>query len=80
MQHYIKSNFSVVVSVSQVYRSLEKLRWSRKVASKAAKERSEPLRHIFAAILLHLYKAEQIVVVDETTCKKRTGDRKYAWS
>jgi transposase len=80
MQHHIESNFGVVVSVSQVYRALEKLRWSRKVASKAAKERSEPLRHVSAARVQHLYKAEQMVAADGTACNERTGDRKYAWS
>ena len=63
-----------------VSRALEKLHLSRKVASKAARERSEPLRRVFTARVQNLYKAEQVIAIDETACNERTGERKYGWS
>ena len=77
---YLDEDHGVAVSRFMVYRALVKLLWSRKVASKAAKERSEPLHRVFSARVNHLYKAEQIVAIDETACNERTGDRKYGWS
>ena len=46
MVQYLDEDHGVVVSRSMVYRALVKLRWSRKVASKAAKERTLPLSRL----------------------------------
>lgn len=80
MIEFLEDEHGVTVGASTVYRGLERIQWSRKVASKCAKEQSEPLRRTFAARIQHLYKARQIVAVDESACNERTGDRKYGWS
>jgi hypothetical protein len=41
--------FDIQTSASTIYWELEKMRCSRKIASKRAKEQSEPLRRIYLA-------------------------------
>ena len=80
MMGFLFDEYCVTASQWTVYRALKKLRWSRKVATKRAKEQSEPLRRTFRARVGHLYQADQIVAIDESACNERTGDRKYGWS
>jgi hypothetical protein len=56
------------------------MRWSRKIATKRAKEQSDPLRRVYLARVAQHYIADQIVALDESACNERTGDRKYGWS
>ncbi|KAJ8108217.1 hypothetical protein OPT61_g8328 [Boeremia exigua] len=79
MIDYLHTQFGVKVSIWTVYRALKKIGWSRKVATKRAREQSEPLRRTFAARVHNLYKAEQIIALDKSACNKQTGDCKYSW-
>ena len=79
MQDYLYEDFDVVVSISTVWRALEKLKYTWKLAIKRAREQSEPLRRVYRA-RMGQYKAEQIIAIDESACNERTGDRKYGWS
>ena len=79
MRDFIYDEFDVQLSLVTVYRELERMRWSRKVASKRAKEQSEPLRRLYLARMAQHYTADQIVAMDESACNQRTGDRKYGW-
>ena len=56
------------------------MRWSHKLATKRAKEQSEPLRRFYLARMAQQYKAEQIVALDTSACNERTGYHKYGWS
>ncbi|KAG9385505.1 DDE-3 multi-domain protein [Pyrenophora tritici-repentis] len=80
MRDFLYDEYDVRISLASVYRELEKMRWSRKLATKRAKEQSEPLRRLYLARMAQHYKAEQIVALDESACNERTGDRKYGWS
>jgi transposase len=80
MSDFLCDEFDIEAPFWTVYRELERMRWSRKVASKRAKEQSEPLRRMFRARVAQYYTPEQIVAVDESACNERTGDRKYGWS
>jgi transposase len=80
MRDFLYDEFDINTSVWTVYCELERIRWSRKVALKRAKERSEPVYHVYLAHMAQRYTAEQIVAVDESACNERTGDRKYGWS
>ncbi|KAH4354228.1 hypothetical protein HBH97_253980, partial [Parastagonospora nodorum] len=44
MEEFLLEEYGAVVSQATVYRTLERAKWSRKLASKHAKERSEALR------------------------------------
>ena len=72
--------FDIPVSVALVSRELQKLKWSRKIATKKALKQSDCLRRVFQARAQLNYTAEQIVAIDESACNERTGDRKYGWS
>jgi transposase len=74
------NEFDLEVSLTTVWRELERMNYSRKVASKRAKEQSEPLRRVYLARMAEHYTADQIVALDESACNERTGDRKYGWS
>jgi hypothetical protein len=62
-----------------VFRALEKLKYSRKIATKRAAEQSEALRRVYAARMAINYTANIIVAIDESACNERTGDRRYSW-
>jgi transposase len=47
MEEFLLDEYGAVVSQATIYRTLERAKWSRKVASKHAKERSEALRGVF---------------------------------
>lgn len=79
MQQYLYDEYDVECTLSTVWRALEKLHYSRKLATKRAREQSEPLRRVYRA-RVQQYKAEQIIAIDESACNERTGDRKYSWS
>ncbi|KAI2478316.1 EntF Non-ribosomal peptide synthetase module protein [Pyrenophora tritici-repentis] len=80
MKDFLYDDYDVGISLASVYRELEKMGWSRKLATKRAKEQSEPLRRLYLARMAQYYKAEQIVALDESACNERTGDRKYGWT
>jgi uncharacterized membrane protein len=68
------------VSISVIYRELQSMEWSRKVATKKAAEQSDALRRVFQARVQLNYTVEQVIAIDESACNERTGDRKYGWS
>jgi transposase len=56
-----------------------RLRWSRKVAKKAALQRNEQIRALWRAKGLY-WQLHQLVFLDESACLPRTGDRNRGWS
>jgi transposase len=80
MRDFLYDEYDVRITVSTVCRELERMRWSRKIASKRAKEQSEPLRQLYLVRMSQNYTADQIVALDESACNERTGDRKYGWA
>jgi transposase len=80
IQDFLYDEFDIEISITSVWRELDKMRWSRKVATKRAKEQSDPLRRVYLARVAQHYTANQIVALDESACNERTGDRKYGWS
>jgi transposase len=79
MAEFLYDEFDVKVSLVTVWRALAEARWSRKMASKAARERNETLRRVFQA-RIQAYRSDQVICLDESACNERTGDRKYGWS
>jgi hypothetical protein len=49
MRNFWYDEFDIQVNVLTVYQQLEVIRWSRKLATKQAKEQSEALRHVYLA-------------------------------
>jgi len=80
MQAFLYDDYDVKVSTQTLDRELQAMRWSRKAASKAARERHEGLRRAFRARCQQIYQPDQIICLDESACNERTGDRKYGWS
>ena len=77
MRDFLYSEYDVIITAPSVYRELEKLGWSRKIALKRAEEQSDSLRQFYLANMMQNYTVEQIVVLDGSTRKECTGDRKY---
>jgi transposase len=80
MKDFLYDEFDTQVSLATLWRELKRMRWSRKIASKRAKEQSEPLRRVYLARMAQHHTADQIVALDESACNERTGDRKYGCS
>jgi transposase len=80
MAEFLYDEFDVEVSTSTIWRELERMRWSRKLATKRAREQSAALRRVYLARMAQHYTADQIIALDESACNERTGDRKYGWS
>jgi transposase len=49
MKDFFYDEFDLEVSLTTVWRELERMNYSRKVASKRAREQSEPLRRVYLA-------------------------------
>jgi len=77
IRDWILDEFGIPVSISLVYRELQRMRWSREIATRKAAEQSDALRRVFRARIQLNYTAEQIVAINESACNERTGDRKY---
>lgn len=78
MADFLLDEFGVLPSETTIYRTLERLKWTRKVASKHAKERSEALREVFWLISRE-WDPSQVVAIDESAANERTADRKRGW-
>jgi transposase len=79
MVDYLVYQFDIEVSERTVFRTLERAGWSRKVASKHAKARSEALREVFFAVTRE-WDPSQVVAIDESAANQRSGDRKRGWA
>lgn len=79
MVDYLVYQFAVEISERTVFRTLERANWSRKVASKHAKARSEALREVFYAVTRE-WDPAQVVAIDESAANERSGDRKRGWA
>jgi transposase len=79
IRDWLYDEYDIKTTIWTAYRALEKLKYSRKIATKRATEQSEPLRRLYAAHIAQNYTAEQVVAMDESACNERTGDRKYGW-
>jgi transposase len=77
IRDWLLDEFDIPVSIKLVHRELEKMEWSRKIATKKASEQSDALRQVFQARVQLNYTAEQVVAIDKSACNERTGDRKY---
>jgi transposase len=79
MQDFLLEEYSLLCSHTTIYDYLRAAKWSRKVVSKHAKERSEKLRQAFWQ-RTRSWSAEQVVCLDESAANERTGDRKRGWA
>jgi hypothetical protein len=55
MKDFFYDEFDLEVSLTTIWRELERLNYSRKIASKRAKEQSEPLRRVYLAYIAEYY-------------------------
>ncbi|RYN53568.1 hypothetical protein AA0118_g9684 [Alternaria tenuissima] len=58
MKDFFYDEFDLEVSLTTVWRELERINYSRKVASKRAREQSEPLRRVYLARMAEHYTAD----------------------
>jgi transposase len=80
MKDWLYNEYNINTSLPTVFQALEKLQYSRKIATKRAAEQSGALRRVYAGRMAINYTADMIVAVDESACNERTGDRKYGWN
>ena len=79
MREYLYNEYNVICTKQTVYVTLERSGWSRKVASKHAKARSEALWQHFHQVS-RTWQRHQIVAIDESAANERTANRKRGWS
>ena len=79
MAIFLWDEFEANPSNSSISRTLQSVKWSKKVARAIAKERSADLRdyYLYRTSFFHSY---QVVCVDESGCDPRIGFRRTAWS
>lgn len=79
MSGFLQNEFGVIVSPSTISRTLRRMRWTKKVIRRRAKERNADLRDFYIYNICHLH-SWQLVFVDESGCDKRAGLRRTGWS
>lgn len=79
LKQVLFDDFEVIIDCSNIWRFLDRSRWSRKVTRRRALERNEVLRGMWIGYCLQFNK-DQLVFLDESAANERTGDRKYGWS
>jgi transposase len=79
MLDFLFYEYQIECSPATVWRILMKARWSRKVVTKHAAERSQLARDVYWA-RSRLWKPSQIVSIDESAANERSGDRRRGWS
>jgi hypothetical protein len=79
MVEFLVEEFAVEISERTVFRTLERAKWTRKVASKHAKARSEALWEVYYAVTRE-WDPAQVVTIDESAANERSGDRKRGWA
>ena len=79
MQDWLLDEYGLYCCRSTVYAYLQRAKWSRKVVSKHAAEQSQVLRDAWQRDT-RLWRADQIVAIDESAANERTGDRKRGWA
>lgn len=76
MASWIEYQFGVKPSISTVYRTLERARYTQKKVSRIKREQDQILRQAWKGRRLQ-YDEDELVFIDETAYNERTGDRKY---
>jgi transposase len=76
---FFLDDFDVLVATSTISRVLTSAGWSKKVASRIAKERNADLRDFYLHKLSD-FRSYQLVYIDESGCDKRIGFRRTGWS
>jgi hypothetical protein len=79
MVWFVWDEFEVVVSEVTMRRWMRKKKYTKKLLSKRALERSQELRDHWMERVQHWH-VEQVVCVDESAANERTPDRKYGWA
>ena len=79
MQAFVLREFDVVASAPTLSRTLARMRWTKKINRRRAKERSLLLRDFYMHKISHL-RSWQLVFIDESGCDKLTGVRKTGWA
>lgn len=79
MRSFMLNEFGVLVSISTISRALSRMRWSKKIMRRRAKERNPDLRDFYMYKIADLH-SWQLIFVDESGCDKRAGLRRNGWS
>ena len=79
MTIFLWDEFATRVHISTISRALSRLRWTKKVIRRRAKEQSSDLRDLYL-YKLSAFRSFQLVFVDESGCDKRIGFRRTGWS
>lgn len=76
---FLLSEFGVLVPPSTISRTVSRIRWSKKVIRRKAKEKDRDLGD-FYVYKISRFHSWQLVFVDESGCDKRAGSRRTGWS
>ena len=92
--YYLFDEFDIAVDEATVWRTLNRLGWSRKTLHRTAAQRNQDLRNHWM-VKLSRWRGDQLIFLDDSAACERTGtymralilmsltatgDRKYGWS
>lgn len=79
MAWFLYDEFSIVVGLSTIWKTLSRIRWSRKVVQRKAIERAEDLRSLWKGRQI-VWDINKLVFINESGANERTRYRKFGWS
>jgi len=79
MAWFLYDEFDLIVGLLSIWKTLARLRWSRKVVQRKALERAEDLRALWKGRQIE-WDINRLVFIDESGANERTGYRKFGWS
>ena len=79
MSGFLQNEFGILVSTSTISRTLSRMRWTKKIMRRRARERNPDLRDFYMYKICNLH-SWQLIFVDESGCDKRAGLRRTGWS
>lgn len=79
IQLFLLDTYGVDIHTSNICRSLARMKWTRKKAVRVHPDRNDEDRARFRSSIT-TYTANQLVVVDESGCNSRTGDRQWGFA
>ncbi len=80
MQVWLEEEWDLDVSVSTISRCLKRMKKTHKKSERVNDGRDPALRAAWLYKISQYYKANQLVVVDESAATERAKDRRWGWS
>ena len=80
IQDWLAEEWKIEVSIPAIYQTMRRLKLSHKKTEVRNVDADEDLRKLWLWRMHTHYRADQLVVVDESAANERTKDRRWGWS